>query len=207
MVSNIIAFSILVGMLVLIPGLDFALVLRYATTQSRRSALEVMVGITSGLFVWGAFATLGISAILQASQTAFNALRIIGSIYMVWMGIGFIRNSMSNKNADITQDGRSGKGKAFTNGLFSNLLNPKAGVFYLSVLPQFIPEDSNHLLFGLALTGIHALITIVFFTALILFINALKDFFMRPRVIKNMERISGIAVICFGANLLLSNSH
>ena len=151
MVSNIIAFSILAGMLVLIPGLDFALVLRYATTQSRRSALEVMVGITSGLFVWGAFATLGISAILQASQTAFNALRIIGSIYMVWMGIGFIRNSMSNKNADITQDGRSGKGKAFTNGLFSNLLNPKAGVFYLSVLPQFIPEDSNHLLFGLAL--------------------------------------------------------
>ena len=114
---------------------------------------------------------------------------------------------MSNKNADITQDGRSGKGKAFTNGLFSNLLNPKAGVFYLSVLPQFIPEDSNHLLFGLALTGIHALITIVFFTALILFINALKDFFMRPRVIKNMERISGIAVICFGASLLLSNSH
>ncbi|MFM8365863.1 MAG: LysE family translocator [Candidatus Nanopelagicaceae bacterium] len=207
MVSNIIAFSILAGMLVLIPGLDFALVLRYATTQSRRSALEVMVGITSGLFVWGAFATLGISAILQASQTAFNALRIIGSIYMVWMGIGFIRNSMSNKNADITQDGRSGKGKAFTNGLFSNLLNPKAGVFYLSVLPQFIPEDSNHLLFGLALTGIHALITIVFFTALILFINALKDFFMRPRVIKNMERISGIAVICFGASLLLSNSH
>jgi len=207
LVSNIIAFSILAGMLVLIPGLDFALVLRYATTQSRRSALEVMVGSTSGLFVWGAFATLGISAILQASQTAFNALRIIGSIYMVWMGIGFIRNSMSNKNADITQDGRSGKGKAFTNGLFSNLLNPKAGVFYLSVLPQFIPEDSNHLLFGLALTGIHALITIVFFTALILFINALKDFFMRPRVIKNMERISGIAVICFGASLLLSNSH
>jgi len=207
LVSNIIAFSILAGMLVLIPGLDFALVLRYATTQSRRSALEVMVGITSGLFVWGAFATLGISAILQASQTAFNALRIIGSIYMVWMGIGFIRNSMSNKNADITQDGRSGKGKAFTNGLFSNLLNPKAGVFYLSVLPQFIPEDSNHLLFGLALTGIHALITIVFFTALILFINALKDFFMRPRVIKNMERISGIAVICFGASLLLSSPH
>ena len=207
MVSNIIAFSILAGMLVLIPGLDFALVLRYATTQSRRSALEVMVGITSVLFVWGAFATLGISAILQASQTAFNALRIIGSIYMVWMGIGFIRNSMSNKNADITQDGRSGKGKAFTNGLFSNLLNPKAGVFYLSVLPQFIPEDSNHLLFGLALTGIHALITIVFFTALILFINTLKEFFMRPLVIKNMERISGIAVICFGAGLLLSNSH
>jgi threonine/homoserine/homoserine lactone efflux protein len=207
LVSNIITFSILAGMLVLIPGLDFALVLRYATTQSRRSALVVMVGITSGLFVWGAFATLGISAILQASQTAFNALIIIGSIYMVWMGISFIRNSMSNNNADITQDRRSGKGKAFTNGLFSNLLNPKAGVFYLSVLPQFIPEDSNHLLFGLALTGIHALITIVFFTALILFIETLKEFFMRPRVIKNMERISGIAVIGFGARLLLSNSH
>jgi len=63
------------------------------------------------------------------------------------------------------------------------------------------------LLFGLALTGIHAAITIVYFVALILFINTLKDFFLRPRVIKNMERISGVAVIGFGARLLLSNSH
>ncbi len=207
MFGNILTFAILAGILVLIPGLDFALVLRYATTQSRKSALVVMLGITSGLFVWGAFASLGISAILQASQTAFNILRVTGVLYMFWMGIGFIRNSF-NKDVTAPFDNRDfGHKQTFTRGLLSNLLNPKAGVFYLSVLPQFIPKDSNHLLFGLGLTGIHAIITIVYFTALIFFVNTLKYFFMSPRVIKYMERISGIAVIGFGAKLLLSNSH
>ena len=207
MLSNILTFSVLATLLVLIPGLDFALVLRYATTQSRKSAIIVMFGITSGLFVWGAFASLGISAILQASQTAFNVLRIIGVLYMFWMGIGFIRNSF-NKGSVAQFDSRDfGQKQTFVRGLLSNLLNPKAGVFYLSVLPQFIPKNSNHLLFGLGLTGIHALITIVYFTALIFFVNTLKDFFIRPRVITYMERASGIAVIGFGAKLLLSNSH
>ncbi|MEN9325469.1 MAG: hypothetical protein RL414_1223 [Actinomycetota bacterium] len=166
-----------------------------------------MLGITSGLFVWGAFAALGISAILQASQTAFNTLKIVGVIYMVWMGVGFIRNSFNKEIVAPVDTRKIGKRQTFTTGLLSNLLNPKAGVFYLSVLPQFIPADSNHLLFGLGLTGIHAAITIIYFVALILFIDTLKAFFLRPKVITMMERVSGIAVIGFGVRLLMSNSH
>ncbi len=207
MLSSLITFSILAGILVLIPGLDFALVLRYATTKSRRSAIVVMLGITTGLFVWGAFAALGISVILQASQTAFNLLKVVGALYMMWMGIGFIRNSMKKDFAAPENQNQIGHRRTFTNGLLSNLLNPKPGVFYLTVLPQFIPANSNHLLFGLALTGIHAAITIIFFVALILFVEKLKGFFMRPKIIKNMERISGFAVIGFGARLLISDSH
>ncbi len=207
MLSDFITFSILAAFLVLIPGLDFALVLRYATTKSRRSAIVVMLGITTGLFVWGAFAALGISVILQASQTAFNLLKVVGALYMMWMGIGFIRNSMNKDFTAHDNYSQMGHSRAFTNGLLSNLLNPKAGVFYLSVLPQFIPAESNHLLFGLALTGIHAVITIIFFVSLILFVDTLKYFFMRPKVIQNMERISGIAVIGFGVRLLFSDSN
>ena len=207
MVSSLITFSILAGLLVLLPGMDFALVLRYATTQSRKSAIVVMLGITSGLFVWGAFASLGISAILKTSQTAFNVLKIAGVLYMCWMGVKFIVASF--KEAELTQIAQTEitQKTTFIRGMLSNLLNPKAGVFYLSVLPQFIPVDSNHLLFGLLLTGIHATITIVYFVALILFINTLKDFFARPKVVKYMERLSGFAIIGFGAKLLLSTSH
>jgi threonine/homoserine/homoserine lactone efflux protein len=207
MLSNIVTFSILAGILVIIPGLDFALVLRYATTQSRKSALVVMLGITSGLFVWGTFASLGISAILQASETAFNVLKVTGACYMIWMGIGFIRNSLKDSSEALMEIQKIRNQRIFTRGLFSNLLNPKAGVFYLSVLPQFIPAGSNHLLFGLFLASIHAVITIIFFVSLILFINMLKDFFIQPGVVKVMERISGVAVIGFGAKLLLSESH
>ena len=207
MLTNMITFAILASILVIIPGLDFALVLRYATTQSRKSAIVVMLGITSGLFVWGVFASLGISAILQASETAFNVLKIVGASYMVWMGIGFIRNSFKNSDNSAINSRVAANKRIFTKGLFSNLLNPKAGVFYLSVLPQFIPAESNHLIFGLLLTCIHAVITIIFFVFLILFIHTLKDFFVRPKVTKVMERISGLAVIGFGARLLLSESN
>jgi threonine/homoserine/homoserine lactone efflux protein len=126
---------------------------------------------------------------------------------MIWMGIGFIRNSLKDSSEALTEIQKIRNQRIFTRGLFSNLLNPKAGVFYLSVLPQFIPAGSNHLLFGLFLASIHAVITIIFFVSLILFINMLKDFFIRPGVVKVMERISGVAVIGFGARLLLSESH
>jgi len=207
MLSSLLTFSILAGLLVLLPGMDFALVLRYATTQSRKSAIVVMLGITSGLFVWGAFASLGISAILKTSQTAFNTLKIAGVLYMCWMGVKFIQSSFKPQTAMTVEAKEIAQKRTFIRGLLSNLLNPKAGVFYLSVLPQFIPANSNHLFFGLLLTGIHATITIVYFVALILFINTLKDFFSRPKVVKYMERLSGFAIIGFGTKLLLSSSH
>ena len=201
------AFSILATILVLIPGLDFTLVVKYATTKSKKSAVAVMLGITSGLFVWGAFASLGVSAILQTSEFAFNALKIAGVVYMLWMGVGFIWNSFKNAPHTETELSIKSDRRVFTRGLLSNLLNPKAGVFYISVLPQFIPRASNHLLAGLILTSIHAVITVVYFGLLIYLIDFFKTFFAKPAVVKRLERFSGIAVIGFGAKLLLSQQN
>ena len=207
MADNFVAFSILATILVLIPGLDFTLVVKYATTKSKKSAVAVMLGITSGLFVWGAFASLGVSAILQTSEFAFNALKIAGVVYMLWMGVGFIWNSFKNAPHTETELSIKSDRRVFTRGLLSNLLNPKAGVFYISVLPQFIPRASNHLLAGLILTSIHAVITVVYFGLLIYLIDFFKTFFAKPAVVKRLERFSGIAVIGFGAKLLLSQQN
>ena len=207
MADNFLAFSILATILVLIPGLDFTLVVKYATTKSKKSAVAVMLGITSGLFVWGAFASLGVSAILQTSEFAFNALKIAGVLYMLWMGVGFIWNSFKNAPHPETELSIKSDRRVFTRGLLSNLLNPKAGVFYISVLPQFIPTASNHLLAGLILTSIHAVITVVYFGLLIYLIDFFKTFFAKPVVVKNLERFSGLAVIGFGAKLLLSQQN
>ena len=207
MADNFLAFSILATILVLIPGLDFTLVVKYATTKSKKSAVAVMLGITSGLFVWGAFASLGVSAILQTSKFAFNALKIAGVLYMLWMGVGFIWNSFKNAPHPETELSIKSDRRVFTRGLLSNLLNPKAGVFYISVLPQFIPTASNHLLAGLILTSIHAVITVVYFGLLIYLIDFFKTFFAKPVVVKRLERFSGIAVIGFGAKLLLSQQN
>jgi threonine/homoserine/homoserine lactone efflux protein len=205
MLSNLVTFAILAGILVLIPGLDFAVVLRYSATQSRKDAFLVSIGITSGLYAWGLAAVLGVTAVLKTSATAFNVLKIVGAIYLFWMGSKFVITSLK-KRAEAIDVVLNPKQKPFLRGLMSNLLNPKPAVFYLSIFPQFIPIHSNHLLMGTLLTTIHAAESIIFFTFVILFVGTLKPFFQKPAVAKYMERISGFAIIGFGAKLLLESS-
>lgn len=207
MPADILTFSVLATLLVLVPGLDFTLVLRFASTQSRNSAFAVMLGITSGLFVWGVFASLGISAILQTSEAAYNVLRIFGVCYMGYMGVGFIRSSFKSKTEIELGELSQNFLKSFAKGLFSNLLNPKAGVFYISVLPQFIASGQSKLVMGLLLTSIHALITIVYFTLVITFVSKAKKFVSNQKVKSSLEFFSGIAVIGFGIHLLSSSAN
>src|SRR4051795_11629538 len=81
------SFSVVALALTLTPGLDTALVLRAALTRGRRDAAATAAGIVSGLFVWGAAAAVGISALLPASQVAYDALRFAGAAYLVWFGL------------------------------------------------------------------------------------------------------------------------
>ncbi|MEY4323777.1 MAG: Leucine efflux protein [Actinomycetota bacterium] len=189
----------------LIPGLDFAVVLRYSATQSRKNAFLVSLGITAGLYVWGFAAVLGIAAILQASAEAFNVLRIVGALYLFWMGSRFIVASLK-KNTDVIEVSLDPKQRPFMRGFLSNLLNPKPAVFYMSIFPQFIPADSNHALVGTILVTIHATETMLFFTAMILFIGTLKPFFSNPKVVRYLERMSGFAIVGFGAKLLMEGT-
>jgi threonine/homoserine/homoserine lactone efflux protein len=157
------------------------------------------------LYAWGLAAVLGVTAILKASADAFNVLKIAGAIYLFWMGTKFILASLKKKS-EAVQVQLNPKQKPFLRGMMSNLLNPKPAVFYLSIFPQFIPIHSNHFLMGTLLTTIHATETMIFFTLLILFVGTLKPFFTRPAVTKYMERISGFAIIGFGAKLLLESA-
>ena len=205
MLSNLLTFAILAGILVLIPGLDFAVVLRYSATQSRKASFLVSLGITTGLYVWGLAAVIGVAAILETSAAAFQILKIVGAAYLFWMGSKFVLTSFKQRsdapNIEIVQ-----KQNPYLRGLLSNILNPKPAVFYLSIFPQFIPIDSNHFLVGTLLTTIHAVETMIFFTLLILFVGKLRPFFTKPKVAKYMERLSGFAIIGFGTRLLLESS-
>src|SRR5687768_15938810 len=82
--SGVLPFALVAGVLTVTPGLDTALVLRSALTQSRREAVATGVGIVGGLFVWGAAAAVGVSALLTASQVAFDVLRYAGAVYLVF---------------------------------------------------------------------------------------------------------------------------
>jgi threonine/homoserine/homoserine lactone efflux protein len=206
--SNFLSFGVVAALLTLLPGLDFTLVVKAATTKSKSYAIATALGINTGLFIWGAGAALGITGLLRASHTAFTGLRIIGALYLFWIGANLLWGSWHRKDSQVqqvrleNQSGSQNQSRAFWQGFLTNILNPKVGIFYLSVLPQFIPVQANHLIYGISLTAIHASLSMIYFTILIAFIGKLKPFLQQPRVQAKIERISGIVILAFGVKLV-----
>ena len=91
--------------------------------------------------------------------------------------------------------------RAARQGLATNLLNPKVGVFYVALLPQFLPAGSDPLAVGLLLAGVHALISVVWFAVLITLAAALGRWLRRPATVRAIDGVTGTALIGFGVKL------
>jgi threonine/homoserine/homoserine lactone efflux protein len=203
-------FTVLAMLLTVVPGLDTALVLRSAVTQSRRHAFATALGINTGALVWGVSAAVGVSALLTASTMAYAAVRIVGATYMVWLGARLlyqaIRGARTGAQEAVEADSRAtaGVGRAWTRGLLTNLLNPKIGAFYVAVLPQFIPTGTAPLLMGTLLALIHDGVALVWFTALITAASTMRNVLRRSTARRTIDGLTGSVLIGFGAKLGLT---
>ncbi len=120
------------------PGLDTALVLRAAAVEGPKRAALAGLGVVLGCLVWGAAVAAGLGALLAASHTAFTILKWAGAAYLLWLGIGLIAQAARRVRAGSRRGPAAGGDFAWMRrGLITNLLNPKVGVFYVSLLPQF----------------------------------------------------------------------
>lgn len=208
MVSAVIAFAVVAGLMTLVPGIDTALVLRTAIVQGRGPAFAAGAGISAGVLIWGVAAALGVSALLAASRLAFDVLRWAGAAYVAWLGVSLIWRSLRGGTVDLTA-GPVRPDTAWTGfrrGLLTNLLNPKIGVFYVAVLPQFLPEGVPAGLAGAALALVHVVEGMAWFTVLILGAHLLRDFLGRRGVQQWIDRITGGVLIGFGIRLALSRA-
>lgn len=206
--SSVGSFAVVAGLLTIIPGPDTAIVLRSSLAHGQRVGLATAVGINSGVMLWGAAAAVGISALLTASQTAYTTLRIAGAIYLCWMGVGLLRTAWRNKgNAiDVVDDGESvSLRRAWLRGLMTNVLNPKIGVFYMAVLPQFIPPDTSQILMGLLLASVHNLEGMIWFATLIVLSHMARRWLQQRRVQRSVDGITGSVLLGFGAKVALSD--
>lgn len=213
--SAIGSFAVVAGILTIIPGLDTALVLRAAVTTGRRHAFATALGISTGALLWGVAAAAGASAVLTASHLAYTALRVAGAAYMIWMGAGLLRRSLKRGVPPTPGDpaGQPALGRpdstlvrSWSRGLGTNLLNPKIGVFYMAMLPQFIPANAPHLLMGLTLAIVHDVEGLAWFTALILGAHVASRWLRSSPVHRIMDRITGTVLIGFGIKLALADN-
>jgi threonine/homoserine/homoserine lactone efflux protein len=204
--AAVLTFALLAGALTVTPGLDTALVLRAALTRGGREAAATGAGIVAGLLVWGAAAAAGVSALLAASDLAYDVLRWAGAAYLVWLGARLLVRA-----ARGTAPG-AGPGSAapvsgwrsFRTGLATNLLNPKVGVFYVALLPQFLPAGSDPLGVGLLLAAVHAVLTVGWFAVLIGLASAFSRWLRRPGTVRVIDGLTGTALVGFGVKLAAS---
>lgn len=204
------SFALVVGLLTLTPGLDTALVLRTAALGRRRRAWGVVLGIQTGILVWGALTSLGVTALLTASQVAYEILRWAGAVYLLWMGTRMLIDAWRGIRADGADDAPALEEagtlyEGWRQGALTNLLNPKVGVFYVAVLPQFIPAGAPHFTTGLLLTCVHILLGLLWSMALIAFAQVLRGWFQRPAARRALDRVTGTVIAGFGLKLALGD--
>jgi threonine/homoserine/homoserine lactone efflux protein len=201
--ASLLAFTAAATLLTITPGLDTALVLRTTAGEGPRRGLWSGVGVVTGCLVWAASVAAGLGVLLVASRVGYAVLRWAGAAYLLYVGLKMLRHP---RTSFAGSQGMQSRGRsAFARGALSNLLNPKVGVFYVSFLPQFIPADVAVAPYAMLLGAIHALLGLLWFICLIAAMGPLSRWMRSPRVVRALDRATGVVFIAFGARLALES--
>jgi RhtB (resistance to homoserine/threonine) family protein len=201
-----------VGLLaVMSPGPDFIIVTRNSLLYSKRAGLFTTFGIVVGNLWWVAASILGLSYVLAQSIAVFSTLKLLGAVYLIYLGIKSLRigekkpeNSQANA-LPVENPRELTSTSAFGMGLWNNLLNPKCALFYSSFFSIIITPQTPALfrwIFGLEIT----LIALVWFSLLstVLSFEKVRGVFARWSV--TLDRLTGAILISLGLKLILSRS-
>ncbi|MCL2582139.1 MAG: LysE family translocator [Streptosporangiales bacterium] len=189
------------------PGPDTMLVLRASVGGGRPRGLASAAGVMTGCLVWGLAAATGVTGLLAASHAAYDAVRIAGAAYLAWLGFRALWDARHPASADPALDETAWKASpksrvaAFRAGLMTNLLNPKAGVFYMSLVPQFIPRGAPVFATALLLTFIDLGELALWYSGVIAAAARLADRIRRPSFRRRTEQASGVVLLGFAVGL------
>jgi threonine/homoserine/homoserine lactone efflux protein len=189
--NHFLAFLGVAAIVVVVPGPDTALTVRNTLAGGRTRGLATALGVCSGLFVWTVAASAGLAAVVTASQPVFDAIRIAGALYLVWLGVETLRGH------GTSLDVRPRPGSGYRQGLLSNLGNPKIVVFFTSLLPQFASGFAALSALGL----LFSMLTFVWLAFTVLVVARARSAILRPRVRRVLDTIAGVALVAFGLRL------
>jgi threonine/homoserine/homoserine lactone efflux protein len=204
--TGVAAFAVFAAILAITPGLDTMLVLRTTAVSGRAAGIAAVTGVALGCLVWAVASAAGVTAVLAASRVAFEILRAAGVAYLLWLGGRALWQARRPGSIALPEVPVQGWGRALRTGFTTNLLNPKVGVFYLSVMPQFLPAGLSPLAGSLALGAIHVGEGFVWLTIVVLAVNLARGWLTRPTVRRRLEQCTGVVFIAFGVRLALDAS-
>lgn len=192
------AFVGIVCLAYLVPGPDFAVVLREAT-RSRRAGLLAAAGAQAGLCVHLLVAVLGLSLLLARSPEALTAVRFVGAGYLVYLGLRILWSTRSG--APASPPATPGSRAAFAHGFLTNLLNPKAVLFFAAILPQFVVADAPVTPQIAALGAVDIVVGVLLWPLLVASGVRLGALLARPAVRRGWDRLTGGVFVGLGGVL------
>jgi threonine/homoserine/homoserine lactone efflux protein len=209
-VDGIWTFVALTVLLSVSPGPDDVLVLRSALRGGARLGMAAVGGVAVGSLAWGVAAAVGLGAVVARSAPVYEGVRLAGAAYLVLLGAlpllaearGRGRPVAAVLPGNAMAGGRpsGGAGRAFSAGLASDLLNPKIGLFYLAVVPQFVPAGAPALQYSLLLCTIDVAVAVCWLASLAGLAHAAVRWLMRPATLLWSQRVFSTCLIGLGVS-------
>ena len=203
MLRDLPAFLAIALVVVLTPGPATALVVRNSLRGGPRAAWATTAGNSTGILGWALASVLGISALVAASEAAFAALKLVGAIVLVWLGIQAWRRARHDLPAAEPPPRRGSS--HYREGLITSFANPKLAVFFVALFPQFVPNDASVLAATLTMAAIIVFMDVIWFTVLAVLVSRTRRAFVERGWASRMERVAGTVLIALGVRLAFSD--
>lgn len=197
---------LLAGILLnLTPGSDTIYILSRGISQGRKAGVLSALGISTGSLIHTLFAAFGLSIVLSQSATAFNAVKYLGALYLIYLGIRAIATAHRGEFKLDADTERLSDGRIYLSGILTNVLNPKVALFFLAFLPQFIdPRYANSTLSFIILG-----LTFVVTGSIWCLVLALASATLSEKIKQNyrvkmwLDRLTGVVFVILGVRLAL----
>lgn len=194
----LLAFAGLCVLLAVTPGPDTFLVLRYSLARPG-AGLAASVGSAVGSMLWALAVAFGLAALLEQSAEIYRVVKIAGGLYLIYLGVAaLIASRRKAAEGPDVQVRRTSLRSGFVAGTLSTVMNPKVGLFFLAIAPQFVPRDGHAIGDTLILGAIDAVVAVCYLAVVALLASRAMAWLKRPSVTKVLERVSAAILTALG---------
>lgn len=188
----------------LTPGSDVIYVLSRSAVGGRRKGIASAFGICTGILIHTLLAAFGLSAVLATSSVAFNIMKIIGAVYLVFMGVKAIFSDSSIFNSNPANNSETAL-KTYIQGILTNALNPKVALFFLALMPQFVSPDNAYGFLPFVILGLTFFTTSTVWCIILALVSSPISGLLNktPKIGNVANKVAGVIYILLGLKVLL----
>jgi threonine/homoserine/homoserine lactone efflux protein len=206
-INPLLAFALTALIIEITPGPNMTYLAALSLTSGMRTGFSAVAGIALGLATYGIVAALGLAAVIEHSPLLYGILRWGGVAYLLWLAWE-AWSSERETSPDATDGPDGGPLVAFRHGLITNLLNPKAAVFYVAVLPEFIrPGAGSVMSQTLALSAIYVTIATAIHAGIVALAGTLQSKIATPDNRRTIRRLLALALVAIAIWFALTTGH